>query len=174
MHSRRFAAARPDAPGARLRQSAGEVTYASLVNPRRPMMDYWIWWVAAALLVGLELVSGTFYLLAVGIAFVVGGFVAWAGASLPAQMLVGGGLAVIAVIVAHHWRKARGAPAPQAPLDRGAAVEVRTWNADGTARVDYRGTQWDAEVVSGSVARVRTMYIVDIRGSTLLLSDTRP
>ena len=47
------------------------------------MTDYWVWWVAAALLVGLELLLGTFYLLAVGIAFAVGGIVAWTGASAP-------------------------------------------------------------------------------------------
>ena len=138
------------------------------------MTDYWLWWVAAALLVGLELLIGTFYLLAVGIAFVAGGIAAWMGASAPMQMLVGGALAVIAVIVAHQWRKARGVPAPQPPLDRGQTVRVGRWNPDGTARVDYRGTQWDAELAPGHVTRADTMYIVDTRGSTLVLSDQRP
>ncbi len=138
------------------------------------MIDFWVWWVLAALLVGLELVMGTFYLLAVGIAFVFGGIVAWLGASVPAQLLVGGGLAVIAVIVAHQWRKTRGIPPPQPPLDRGQSVRVDQWNPDGTARVVYRGTQWDAELAPGRVTRADTMYIVDTRGSTLVLSDTRP
>lgn len=138
------------------------------------MTDYWLWWVAAALLVGLELLIGTFYLLAVGIAFVVGGIVAWTGASAPTQMLVGGGLAVIAVIIAHQWRAARGVPAPQPSLDRGQSVRVDRWNADGTARVEYRGTQWDAELAPGQATRADTMYIVDMRGSTLVLSDQRP
>ncbi|HET9045647.1 MAG TPA: NfeD family protein [Casimicrobiaceae bacterium] len=137
------------------------------------MIDYWIWWVAAALLVGLELVTGTFYLLAVGLAFAVGGVVAWMGASIPAQLLVGGGLAVIAVILAHQWRKARGTPPPQPPLDRGQSVHVDKWNPDGTARVVYRGTHWNAELAPGQT-RAETMYIVDTRGSTLVLSDTRP
>ena len=137
------------------------------------MIDYWVWWVAAALLVGLELVTGTFYLLAVGLAFVVGGVVAWMGASIPAQLLVGGGLAVIAVILAHQWRKARGTPPPQPPLDRGQSVRVDKWNPDGTARVVYRGTHWNAELAPGQT-RAETMYIVDTRGSTLVLSDTRP
>ena len=60
------------------------------------MADYWIWWIAAALLVGLELATGTFYLLAVGVAFALGGVAAWLGASLPMQMTIGGTLAVIA------------------------------------------------------------------------------
>jgi len=36
------------------------------------MTDYWTWWILAAVLVGAELVTGTFYLLAVGVAFAVG------------------------------------------------------------------------------------------------------
>ena len=138
------------------------------------MTDYWMWWVAAALLVGLELLTGTFYLLAVGIAFIVGGIAAWMGASVPAQLLVGGGLAVVAVIIAHQWRRSRGTPPQQPPLDRGQSVRVDKWNADGTARVVYRGTHWNAELAPGRVTRAETMYIVDTRGSTLVLSDIRP
>ena len=65
-------------------------------------------------------------------------------------------------------------PPPQPPLDRGQSVRVDQWNPDGTARVVYRGTQWDAELAPGRVTRADTMYIVDTRGSTLVLSDTRP
>jgi membrane protein implicated in regulation of membrane protease activity len=138
------------------------------------MADYWIWWVVAALLVGVELTTGTFYLLAVGIAFALGGVVALLGASAPVQLLVGGALAVVAVIIAHRWRMRRGAPTRQPPLDRGQPVHVDAWNADGTARVVYRGTQWNAELAGQHVARADTMYIVDTRGSVLVLSDRQP
>ena len=37
------------------------------------MGGHWVWWSAAAVLVGAELVTGTFYLLAVGIAAAFGG-----------------------------------------------------------------------------------------------------
>ena len=47
------------------------------------MAHFWIWWILAALLIGLELATGTFYLLAVGIAFAFGGVAAWFDASLP-------------------------------------------------------------------------------------------
>ena len=47
------------------------------------MADYWIWWVLAALLVAAELMTGTFYLLAAGVAFAVGGVAALAGDELP-------------------------------------------------------------------------------------------
>jgi membrane protein implicated in regulation of membrane protease activity len=138
------------------------------------MADYWIWWIAAAVLVGSELVTGTFYLLAVGIAFAFGGLAAWFGASVPMQLTIAGVLAVIGITIAHHWRKKRGTPAPMLPLDRGQSVRVDRWNADGTARVVYRGTQWDAELAGPDTARSETMYIVSTRGSTLVLSDRRP
>ena len=138
------------------------------------MADYWIWWIAAALLVGLELATGTFYLLAVGVAFALGGVAAWLGASVPMQMAIGGTVAVVAVLIAHEWRKRRATPAPLLPLEFGQAVRVDRWNADGTARVVYRGTQWDAELAAPETYRAQTMYIVATRGSTLVLSDRRP
>ena len=54
------------------------------------MADYWIWWILAAILVGAELMTGTFYLLAVGVAFAVGGLAAVLGVALPLQLVVAG------------------------------------------------------------------------------------
>ena len=138
------------------------------------MADFWIWWILAALLVGLELATGTFYLLALGVAFVLGGVAAWLGASPTMQMIFGGALSAIALATAHHWRKRVSRSTPMTPLDRGHAVHVHKWNADGTARVEYRGTHWNAEVAAPDTVRSATMYIVATRGSTLVLSDRRP
>jgi membrane protein implicated in regulation of membrane protease activity len=134
----------------------------------------WIWWIAAALLIGAELLTGTFYLLAVGIAVALGGLVAWLGADLQLQFAVAGVLGVVLTIAAHRWRLARASPPPQASLDVGQAVHVDTWNADGTARVAYRGSTWDAELATPDVPRTQTLYIVATRGSVLVLSDRRP
>ena len=134
----------------------------------------WIWWIAAAVLIGAELVTVTFYLLAVGIAFVLGGVAAWLGAGLQLQFAVAGVLGVVLTIAAHRWRLARASPPPPAPLDVGQAVQVETWNADGTARVAYRGSTWDAELEAPDVPRAETIYIVATRGSVLVLSDRRP
>jgi len=137
------------------------------------MADYWIWWILAALLVAAELMTGTFYLLAVGVAFAVGGIAALAGAELPLQLVVAGVLVVAGTMVAHRWRLAR--VVPQTPsFDLGQSVQVVAWKDDGGARVSYRGTQWDAELASPEVARAETMYIVATRGSTLLIADHRP
>lgn len=138
------------------------------------MADYWFWWIGVALLVAAELATGTYYLLAMAVAFGFGGLAAWLGASGQMQLTIGAALSVIAVVVAHQWRSRRATPPPMTPIDRGHAVHVDRWNADGTARVVYRGTQWDAELASPETYRAQTMYIVDTRGSTLVLSDRRP
>jgi membrane protein implicated in regulation of membrane protease activity len=138
------------------------------------MSVQWIWWIAAAVLIGAELVTGTFYLLAVGVAVALGGVAAWLGATLEAQFAVAGVLGVALTIAAHRWRLARASPPLQAPLDVGQAVHVESWNADGTARVAYRGSTWDAELATPDVPRVETLYIVATRGSVLVLSNHRP
>ena len=134
----------------------------------------WVWWICAAVLVGAELLTGTFYLLAVGVAVAFGGVAAYAGASLPAQFTVAGTLGVALTMVAHKLRIARAMPPPQPSLDVGQAVRVELWNPDGTARVNHRGTSWDAELATPDVPHAATLYIVATRGSRLILSDRPP
>jgi membrane protein implicated in regulation of membrane protease activity len=134
----------------------------------------WIWWIAAAVLIGAELLTGTFYLLAVGVAVALGGVAAALGATLEVQFAVAGVLGVALTTAAHRWRLSRASPPLQAALDVGQAVHVETWNADGTARVAYRGSTWDAELATPDVPRAPTLYVVATRGSVLVLSDRRP
>ena len=44
------------------------------------MAAHWVWWILGVVLIGAELVTGTFYLLAVGIAFLAGEAAAIVGA----------------------------------------------------------------------------------------------
>jgi membrane protein implicated in regulation of membrane protease activity len=146
------------------------------------MATWWIWWAVAAVVVGTELLVGTFYLLAVGVAFALGGVVALLGASVPVQLVIAGILVVVLTIFVHRWRLAHAPVLPQPSFDIGQTVHVDHWRADGTARVSYRGTQWDAELATPAATpsaqpadeRVRTMYIVDTRGSTLVIAPERP
>lgn len=137
------------------------------------MDGYWWWWIMAAVLVGAELLTGTFYLLAVGIAFAIGGVAAMMGANLEVQLAIAGVLTVVLTMVAHRWRS-RQAPPTDPSLDLGQSVRVLGWKDDGTARVNYRGTQWDAELAGPGIAPADTMFIVGTRGSTLLIADRRP
>ena len=102
-----------------------------------------------------------------------GGLAAWLGATAPAQFAVAAVAGVVATAAAHQWRIRRALPPPQAGLDVGQPVQVENWNADGTARVAYRGTQWTAELAAPDTPRARTMYIVAMRGSILVVADRR-
>ena len=138
------------------------------------MATYWIWWAVAAVIIGSELLIGTFYLLAVGVAFALGGVAAILGMSVPVQLIVAGVLAVALTIAAHRWHRAHPAQ-PQLPsFDVGQSVQVDAWRDDGTARVTYRGTQWDAELAEHGSARGQTMVIVATRGSTLVIAPQQP
>jgi len=138
------------------------------------MAAHWMWWIAGVILIGAEMVTGTFYLFAAGLACVVGGLIAWAGVGLDAQLLITAILAIAGTFVAHRLRLRRATPAPMPSFDVGQPVQVQMWRADGTARVTYRGTQWNAELERPDAARERTMYIVGTRGSTLIVAAQRP
>jgi membrane protein implicated in regulation of membrane protease activity len=138
------------------------------------MAPQWVWWVLGLALVAAELVTGTFYLFAIGIAFLVAGVAASFGVPVGGQLIVTAVLALVGTALAHRWRRRMGAPAAPPPLDLGHAVQVQSWHADGTARVSYRGTHWNAVLAAPDAAREKTMYIVGVRGSTLVLAPQRP
>jgi membrane protein implicated in regulation of membrane protease activity len=139
------------------------------------MSVYWMWWIAAAALIAAEMLTGTFYLLVVGIAVACGGIAAWLGWSIPYQWLTAGVLGVAGVVALERWKRGRGGSAsPQAALDVGQMVRVQSWGPDRTARVSYRGSTWDAELAAPDTPQAEIMYIAGTKGPVLILSDRRP
>ena len=134
---------------------------------------YVIWWIMAAVLVGVELATGTFYLLAVGAAFAIGGLAAYAGMEAWVQFAAAIAFSIAGIGLAHRWRQRRAQPPPMPGLDVGQTVRVIEWRDNGTARVHYRGSQWDAELASADTPRAETMMIQDMRGSVLVLTEAR-
>ena len=78
------------------------------------------------------------------------------------------------IFLAHRWRRRNAAPPQEPSFDIGQTVRVQAWNPDGTARVAYRGTLWQAELATPDVPRADTMVIVGVRGSTLVIADRKP
>lgn len=137
--------------------------------------SYWIWFMAAALLVAAEVLTGTFYLLAVAAAVAIGGLLALVGASLTWQFTLTAASALVLVFAAHHWRIAKGQRGQQdAALDVGQRVVPGAWDETGHTRAEYRGTTWDAVLATPDTPRAAHMYIAEVRGSVLVLTDRPP
>lgn len=138
------------------------------------MEHYIYWFILALVLLGLEMATGTFYFLVLSIAAAIGGILALAGLGLALQYSLAGLIAVAGTVILRRMKGAR----PQATggnnLDIGQPVRVVTWNADGTARVQYRGAEWDAEPESAGIARDAALYIKAMQGSKLILTQHKP
>jgi len=143
-------------------------------------MDLWIIWLVAGLaLVIAELVTGTFYLLVIGIGAFAGAVVAWLDGGLVTQSIVSGLIAVAGAYVVHLWH----AKQPQTAegsnfLDRGQPVVLEGWSNESArlARVKYRGSTWEARLAhpEDRPAPGSTLYIEGQDGSTLLIAATPP
>lgn len=137
------------------------------------MESYIYWFVLALILVGLELATGTFYLLVVAIAAAVGGLVALLGAGMVWQFVLGAMTGIAGTVVLRRWKSTLAVETPNASLDIGRPVRVIKWNENGSARVIYRGAEWDAEPESADTPRNETLYIAAVRGSGLVLTQRK-
>ena len=135
------------------------------------------WWMAAGVAVAVELVTGTFYLLMIGLGLAAGALAAHAGLNGNAQIVIaaltGGG----ATALWHFKRASHPQSAPvrensDAHLDIGATVTVTHWNDDRTARVNYRGSSWTARLQSGAVMRSGAHVVSAVEGNWLVLSPS--
>ncbi len=134
------------------------------------MTDYFFWWIAAAVLVGAELITGTFYLAVLAAAAAFGAIAAHMGLSWQTQAMIASAVAVAGCVAVNKWRVSKqGEKSPLDTLDAGQTVRVVEWKSDGTARVAYRGSTWDAELADSTLPRAEVMAIVGTRGNTLII-----
>ncbi len=138
------------------------------------MEIYVYWFLLALVLIGIEMATGTFYLLVIAIALAVGGVMALLGLGLPAQFVVAALAGIIGIIILRKWEGISTSDASSQSLDVGQAVKVLTWRDDGTARVLYRGAEWDAELDTPTSGHEGTFYIKSMNGSILVLTHHKP
>lgn len=138
-----------------------------------------LWWVAAGIAVAAELATGTFYLLMIALGLGAGAVAAHAG--LPATWQVTAAALVGAAATAlWHWKRAshpQSAPPElnrDVNLDIGERVQVEAWGSDGTARVNYRGTQWTARLAPGSTRVAGEHRVAAVEGNWLVLAPSSP
>ncbi|HJV71144.1 NfeD family protein [Ideonella sp.] len=132
------------------------------------------WWVATGLLVVLELTSGTFYLLMLGIGTAAGALAAHAGLPFPGQLVAAAAVGGAAVTF---WRRRRlahpaaprAAENPDVNMDVGSRVQVDAWGDDRQATVHYRGAAWNARFGGSGAPAPGEHVIVAVEGLQLVL-----
>lgn len=142
------------------------------------MDAYLLWAVVGIALIIIEMLTGTFYLLVLGLAALSAAAAAWFGGSFWVQAVLIAAVSVAGVLLVKRYRGgSRAASAMQGPgLDIGQAVTLDEWisEADGLARVRYRNAQWEAQVSGERSPESRVFYIHAVEGNTLRVSSVRP
>ena len=130
------------------------------------------WWIAAAVLVALELGSGSFYLLMLAVGAAAAALAAHLGLGPEWQWSVAALVGIGAVAALYLARRRQPRRALQANrdlnLDIGSVVEVRLWDEAGNARIRWRGTDWQARLGRGRALPGR-FRIAAVDGNTLVL-----
>lgn len=134
------------------------------------------WAIVGLALVIVELLSGTFYLLVLGIAAFGAALAAWLGQGFPVQVIVGSVIAAGGCYGVHVYR-AKNATQQMPQVDAGQPASFESWldQAARRARVRYRGASWDALVDGDAAVDAGAMlYVVTTNGNTLKVTTRRP
>ncbi len=134
------------------------------------------WWIIAAVLVAVELGSGSFYLLMLALGAAAAALSAHLGLAAAGQWSIAAGVGAAAVCALYLARRGRASRSPQANrdihLDIGSELDVERWDAGGAARVRWRGAEWQARLGRGEALPGR-FRIAAVDGNTLVL-DAMP
>lgn len=135
---------------------------------------YSYWLMLALILLAVEMATGTFYMLVVSIAAAAAGLAALMHASIAIQLTFCAVMVIGGTIVLRQWKKTQTDDQSNVSLDVGQPVQILAWHQDGSARVVYRGAEWDATLESADMPHNGTFYIKQMHGSTLVLTHRKP
>ena len=143
------------------------------------MDGYLIWMITGFALIIIELVTGTFFLLVLGIGAFAGAAVNWFGGTLLAQCAAAGVIALIGTYFVYQWRERQKATHSEHSnvLDLGQTVVFESWvdQKSGAARVKHRGASWDAVIEAGHDTQPgNILYITGQSGQMLKVSTVKP
>lgn len=145
------------------------------------MEDWMNWLVLAGILAILEIFSGTFYLLMIAIGALAGAILAWLGFGNTTQILLAAVVALLATYLLRQskygkiQKKGDAARDPNVNLDIGQVLKIEDWQQDAgnqySARVTYRGAQWDVQLEQHSDPAPGLFKICAIHGSRLIVAN---
>jgi membrane protein implicated in regulation of membrane protease activity len=134
------------------------------------------WAILGLALVIVELLTGTFYLLMLGVAAFGAAAAAWLGLSFGAQIVVAAVVSAVGCYGVHvHRAKSRKEQMPS--IDAGQPATFENWTdlSARLARVSYRGASWDALVEGAETPEPgAVIYVVNTDGNTLKVAAKRP
>lgn len=142
-------------------------------------MESYVWWSVAGIgLIIVEMVTGTFLLLVLGLAAFGGAAMGWFGFSFWIQVLTAVALAAVGMILVSKYR-GKGTESQDGidtqSLDIGHTVLLDSWvsEVDGVAKVRYRNATWDARVEGERVPGGTVFYIQRMDGNTLYVASKK-
>ena len=140
------------------------------------MEEDFLWAILGLTLVIVELLTGTFYLLVLGIAAFGAALVAWLGQPFGVQAIVAAAISGFGCYGVHVYR-AKNSTRQMAHVDAGQPASFENWVDQGArlARVRYRGASWEALVDGDAALDAGSMlYVVTANGNTLKVTARRP
>lgn len=142
------------------------------------MSNYMLWLIVAFVLVIVEVMTGTFYLLVLGVAAFAGALAAFLGAGAFAQAAWAGIVAILGLVAVNRWHKSRPAASQKdQSLDVGQIVTLESWLDQNVkrVRVKYRDTAWDAQIVGDANVQIGdSLFICSAQGNILEVSRSHP
>lgn len=139
------------------------------------MAESTIWWLLTGTAIGIELLTGTFYLLMLAIGLAAGALAAHSGLASTAQIVVAAVVGAGSVLGWRQYRQRQPASMPASAnqdvhLDIGETVQVDAWNPDGTATVRYRGANWAVSSTVAGPLSTGQHRVVEVVGNRLIVT----
>lgn len=132
-----------------------------------------LWWILAASLVAIELATGTVYFLSFAAGAAAGALASYFGVSGFGQMVIAAAVGAAATLAWHKLKPAKNNTEAKAndavQQDIGARITVDAWQGL-TARVSYRGANWQARTAEGyGNPQAGAHTVVAVEGNVLIL-----
>ncbi len=141
------------------------------------MSGWMIWSALAGVVVILEMLTGTFYLLMVALGLFAGAVAAWMNMGFAAQLLAASVVAGVGILLLYRSRFGKSEQEsanrnPDVNMDIGQILQVQDWRELQAGvyqgRTSYRGAMWDVEL-QHAAAQPGSYKIVEVQGSKLLV-----
>ncbi|QLG88162.1 NfeD family protein [Chitinibacter bivalviorum] len=134
-----------------------------------------IWLLGTLGLAGLEMLTGTFYLIAIAAGLAIGALCSALSLPFSVQIISAAIAALISVAIIKKWKQKNlaAASAPDAD-DVNQVVTLAHWIDASRARVNYRGSQWDAILAEGETQQNSEYWLICARhGATLIIRSQK-